>query len=70
MSSTAPSSAESENMQVERAVLQKKKINFFVKACPKKSKLSGNDVYIYLRLLPKYGAKRPSQKKVMGVQSR
>ena len=42
--------------------------NFFGKA-QKRSKLSENDIYIYLRLLPKYGAKVPSQKKVMGVQS-
>ncbi len=45
--------------------------NFFEKA-QKRSKLSENDIYIlyiYLRLFPKYGAKVPSQKKVMGVQS-
>ena len=42
--------------------------NFFGKA-QKRSKLSENDIYIYLRLFPKYGAKVPSQKKVMGVQS-
>jgi hypothetical protein len=42
--------------------------NFFGKA-QKRSKLSENDIYIYLRLLPKYGAKVPSQKKGMGVQS-
>ena len=39
--------------------------NFFGKA-QKRSKLSENDIYIYLRLSPKYGAKLPSQKKVMG----
>ena len=42
--------------------------NFFGKA-QKRSKLSENDIYIYLRLFPKYGAKVPSKKKVMGVQS-
>ncbi len=42
--------------------------NFFGKA-QKRSKPSENGIYIYLRLLPKYGAKVPSQKKVMGVQS-
>ena len=42
--------------------------NFFGKA-QKRSKLSENDIYIYLRIFPKYGAKLPSQKKVMGVQS-
>ena len=50
-------------------VLKKIKIfNFFGKA-QKRSKLSENDIYIYLRLFPKYGAKLPSPKKVMGVQS-
>ena len=50
-------------------VYEKIKIfNFFGKA-QKRSKLSENDIYIYLRLFPKYGAKVPSQKKVMGVQS-
>ena len=34
------------------------------------SKLRGNDIYIYLRLFLKVGAKLPSQKKVMRVQSR
>ncbi len=42
--------------------------NFFGKA-QKRSKLSENDIYIYLRLFPKYSAKVPSQKKVMGVES-
>ena len=36
-------------------------------AAPKRSKLWGN--YLYLRLFAKYGAKRPSQKKVIRVQS-
>ena len=50
-------------------VLKKIKIfNFFGKA-QKRSKLSENDIYIYLRLFPKYGAKIFSQKKVMRVQS-
>jgi hypothetical protein len=34
------------------------------------SKLWGNDIYIYLRLSLKDGAKLPSQTKVMRVQSR
>jgi hypothetical protein len=34
------------------------------------SKLSQNDIYIYLRLSLKDGAKLPSQKKVVRVQSR
>jgi hypothetical protein len=50
-------------------VLQKIQIfNFFEKA-QKRSKLSENDIYIYLRLSPKYGIKIFSQKKVVGVQS-
>jgi hypothetical protein len=50
-------------------VLKKIKIfNFFGKA-QKRSKLSENDIYIYLRVLPKYGAKVPSQKKIIGFQS-
>jgi hypothetical protein len=32
----------------------------------KRSKLSENDIYIHLRLSPKYGAKLYSQKKVVG----
>ncbi len=39
--------------------------NFFGKA-QKRSKLSENDIYMYLRLSPKYGAKPPSQKKLWG----
>jgi hypothetical protein len=34
----------------------------------KRSKLSENDIYIYLRIFLNYGAKQPSQKKVMRVQ--
>ncbi len=50
-------------------VLKKIKIfNFFGKA-QKKSKLSENDIYIYLRLFPKYGVKKFRQKKVMRVES-
>ena len=45
-----------------------KNFNFFNRA-QKRSKLSPNDIYIYLRLSPKYGAKVPSQKKVIGFQS-
>jgi hypothetical protein len=36
-------------------------------AGPKRSKLQFNDLYIYLRLFAKYGAKRPSQKKVINL---
>ncbi len=51
-------------------LLKKIKIfNFFGKA-QKRTKLSENDIYIYLKLSPKYGVKLPSQKEVMGVQSR
>jgi hypothetical protein len=32
----------------------------------KRSKISENDIHMYLRLFPKYGAKLSSQKKVMG----
>ena len=35
----------------------------------KRSKLWINDLYLYLRHLVQYGAKRPSQKKVIRVQS-
>jgi hypothetical protein len=48
---------------------KKKKFNFFERV-QKRSKLSENDIHMYLRLLPKYDAKLSSQKKVMGVQSR
>jgi hypothetical protein len=34
----------------------------------KSSKLSENDINIYLRIFLNYGAKQPSQKKVMRVQ--
>jgi hypothetical protein len=34
----------------------------------KSSKLSKNDIYIYLRIFLNYGAKQSSQKKVMSVQ--
>jgi hypothetical protein len=34
----------------------------------KSSKLSENDIYIYLRIFLNYGAKQPSQKEVMRVQ--
>jgi hypothetical protein len=46
-------------------------INFqlFFRVCKKRSKFSPNDIYIYLRLILKYGAKIPSQKKVVRVQS-
>ena len=43
--------------------------NFFERA-QKRSKLSENDIDVYLRLFLKYGAKLPSQKKIMRVQSR
>jgi hypothetical protein len=56
------------NLQVG-VVLKKIKIfNFFGKA-QKKSKLSENDVYTYLRLFPKYGVIIFRQKKVMRVES-
>ena len=42
-------------------VLKKIQIfNFFEKA-QKRSKLSENDIYIYLRLFPKYGAKHKKE---------
>ncbi len=51
-------------------VLKKMKIFNFFERAQKKSKLSENDTCVYLRLFRKYGAKLPSQKKVMRVQSR
>jgi hypothetical protein len=42
--------------------------NFFESA-QKRSNFSENDIDIYLRLFVKYGAKLPSQKKVIRVQS-
>ncbi len=41
----------------------------FFSAAPKRSKLLLNDLYIYLRLFAKSGAKLPNQKKVIKVQS-
>jgi hypothetical protein len=35
-------------------------------AAPKRSKLWGNDIYLYVRLFAKYGAKRTSHKKLLG----
>ena len=35
-------------------------------AAQKRSKLWINDLYLYLRHLVQYGAKRPSQKKLLG----
>ncbi len=43
--------------------------NDFFLAAPKRSKLWGNDIYLYLRLFAKYGAKRTRQKKFIRVQS-
>ncbi len=40
----------------------------FSQRMQKRSKLSENDIYIYLRIFQNYGAKQPSQKKVMRVQ--
>ncbi len=59
-----------QNLQVVLDVVLKKIqiFNFFEKA-QKRSKLSENDIYIYLRLSPKYSCKIFSQKKVVGVQS-
>ncbi len=37
-------------------------------AAPKRSKLSINDLYIYLRLFAKYDDKRTSQKKLLGPE--
>ncbi len=51
-------------------VLKKIKIfNFFGKA-QKRSKLSENDIYIYLRIFPKYGETIFSQKKVINLGSK
>ncbi len=43
--------------------------NDFFLAAPKRSKLWWNDIYLYLRLFAKYGAKWTSQKIVIRVQS-
>ncbi len=40
-----------------------------ISAAQKRSKLWINDLYLYLRHLVQYGAKRPSQKEVIRVQS-
>ena len=42
---------------------------FFFESAQKMSNFSENDIDIYLRLSRKYGAKLPSQKKVIRVQS-
>jgi hypothetical protein len=45
----------------------RKKSYFFLESA-KSSKLSENNIYIYLRIYLNYGAKQLSQKKVMRVQ--
>ena len=40
--------------------------NDFSLAAQKRSKLWINDLYLYLRLFAKYGAKRPIKKKLLG----
>ncbi len=50
-------------------VLKKIKIFNFFERAQKRSDFSENDIDIYLRLFLKYGAKLPSQKKVVSVQS-
>ncbi len=49
-------------------VLKKNKKSNFFERVKKRSKLSENDIHMYLRLSSKYDAKLSSQKKVMEVQ--
>jgi hypothetical protein len=50
-------------------VYEKMKIFNFFESAQKRSNFSENDIDIYIRLFRKYGAKLPSQKKVIRVQS-
>ncbi len=45
---------------------KKTKIFNFFEIAQKRSKLSENDIDVYLRLFRKYGAKLPCQKKLLG----
>jgi hypothetical protein len=50
-------------------VYEKMKIFNFFESAQKRSNFSENDIDIYIRHFVKYGAKLPSQKKVIRVQS-
>ncbi len=50
---------------IDGVLKKNKKFNFFERV-QKRSKLSENDIHMYLRLFPKYDAKLSSQKKLWG----